>query len=181
MALFDYNHFLEELKEKEDKKEIVERFSKYYGSQDKVSVYNAPFYKDYLAKFDLPLELCIPNDLDDDLFDFDLLAKLTVGSFSSQYKFMLDEDPKKVHLFIKVTSGNQQVTKEISELWSFQILRLFEIYIEEQINLFSMMAEDEDEKRSVLAEQSVRLKMFKDEIAPLVKQEDLNKAIEDLL
>jgi hypothetical protein len=50
--------------------------------------------------------------------------------------------------------------KTVSELWSFQILRLYEIYIEEQINLHILMHEDEEEKSALTQEREMRLKKW---------------------
>ena len=79
--LFDYNEFVKELRSHEEKKEIIEDFSRYYGPQDHVSIYETPFYKDYLSKFVFPFKLVLPEDLEED-FDWDLLAKLVFASFS---------------------------------------------------------------------------------------------------
>lgn len=190
--LFDYNNFIEELKENEKKKEVVEKYTKYYGSQDNVDIYNTQFYKDYLSKFEIPFNLAIPEDLEAE-FDWDLLIRLVAGSFSSNYDLDIDEKSQSipiVHLFITVKRGNESVTKDITELWSFQVLRLFEIYVEEQMNLFSLMKEVEDneddeynegEEEAILAEQKICLAKYKQKVALLMKQFVLNKELEDLL
>jgi hypothetical protein len=183
--LFDYNEFIEELKENDDKKEIVEKYSKYYGPQEKVSIYETAFYKDYLSKFDIPFQLVVPEDIEEE-FDWDLLTRLVVGSFSSNYDLLLDENsqqsPPKVHLYIAVSRDETHVTKELSELWSFQVLRLFEIYIEEQMNLFSLKKEnDEIDEDSILEEQKMIIRKFKRKIAPIINQSSINKEIENLI
>jgi len=47
------------------------------------------------------------------------------------------DDPTKIvyDLTISVKNGDQIVVKKVIELRSFQIMRLYEIYIEEQMNL----------------------------------------------
>ena len=183
--LFDYNKFIEDLKQNDKKKEIVDKYSKYYGPQEKVSIYETAFYKDYLSKFDIPFQLVVPEDLEEE-FDWDLLIRLVVGSFSSNYYLMREENsrqsPPKVYLYITVPRDETHVTKELSELWSFQIIRLFEIYIEEQMNLFSIKQEDDGkDEDSILEEQKMIIKKYKRKIAPIVNLYSLNKEIEDLI
>ncbi len=101
----------------------------------------------------------IPEDLEND-FDWDLLQKLILGSFSSDYEFKADEKKKGMELFLSVRGGDQTVVKTISELRSFQILRLYEIYAEEQMNYFILMHENEDDKTAILAEREMKLKKW---------------------
>ena len=117
--LFDFPAFIEELREKEDKKEIVEKYEKYFW-------------------------------------------KLVIGSFSSDYELKQDDKDEKWELYIAVKSWDQSIVKTVSELWSFQILRLYEIYIEEQMNLQILMNEEEEggEKEALLSERQVRLKKW---------------------
>jgi hypothetical protein len=76
----------------------------------------------------------------------------------------------------------------VSELRSFQILRLYEIYIEEQMNLHSLKAEDENEKNTIDAEREMRLKrrdavrstIDREEVAGKAKEEQKGK-MEDLM
>ena len=185
--LFDYNEFINELRSRDEKKEIIEDFSRYYGPQDNVSIYETPFYKDYLSKFELPFKLVVPEDLYDD-FDWDLLAKLVFASFSSEYELYFEEDEqtsseddRRVCLLISVKRQGDYVVKELSELWSFQVLRLYEIYIEEQMQLFSLMKEDKEEDESVKAQQSFLLRQFRHKINKLMAKTDYDKELEELL
>ncbi|MDR0649968.1 MAG: hypothetical protein LBG59_00740 [Candidatus Peribacteria bacterium] len=116
------------------------------------------WFTEYLAKFSVQPYLT-PEELEDD-FDWDMLQKLVLGSFSSDYELKKDEKKKGFDLFIAVKSGDQSVVKTVSELWSFQILRLYEIYIEEQINLHILMHENEEEKNALTAEREMRLKKW---------------------
>ena len=158
--LFDFPAFIEELREKEDKKEIVEKYEKYFW-KIQWDIKDQIWYTDYLSKFPSQSFLT-PEDLEDD-FDWDILEKLVVGSFSSDYELKEEKD-KWWELYIAVKSWDQSIVKTVSELWSFQILRLYEIYIEEQMNLQILMEEeDEDwewEKDALIAERSVRLRKW---------------------
>ena len=185
--IFDYNNFIKELRKLDEKKDIIENFSKYYGVQNNVSIYETPFYKDYLSKFELPFKLVVPEDSEDD-FDWDLLAKLVFGSFNSEYelyfeedKHMLSEDSRRVCLHISVKRQDEYVVKELSELWAFQILRLYEIYIEEQMQLFSLMKEDEETEESIKNQQRFLLRKFNDKINKLMAKTDYDKELEELL
>lgn len=80
----------------------------------------------------------------DEDFDWDLLLRLILGSFSSDYQLAMNEERNLNDLIITVKNGDQSITKTIAELWSFQILRIYEIYIEEQLNMEILRAEDEE-------------------------------------
>lgn len=156
--LFDFPAFIEELREKEDKKEIVEKYEKYFWPI-KGDIKDQIWYKDYLTQF--PFQSFItPEDLEDD-FDWDILEKLVVGSFSSDYELKQDKE-EWWELYIAVKSWDQSIVKTVSELWSFQILRLYEIYIEEQMNLQILMNEEDEEgeKEALISERQVRLKKW---------------------
>ena len=157
--LFDFPAFIEELREKEDKKEIVEKYEKYFW-KIQWDIKNQIWYTDYLSQFPIQAYLT-PEDLEDD-FDWDILQKLVIGSFSSDYELKQDDKDGKWELYIAVKSWDQSIVKTVSELWSFQILRLYEIYIEEQMNLQILMNEEEEEweKEALVSERQVRLKKW---------------------
>ena len=159
--LFDFPAFIEELREKEDKKEIVEKYEKYFW-KIQWDIKDQIWYTDYLSKFPTQAYLT-PEDLDDD-FDWDILQKLVIGSFSSDYELKQDDKDGWWELYIAVKSWDQSIVKTVSELWSFQILRLYEIYIEEQMNLQILMNEESEdwewEKDALIAEREVRLKKW---------------------
>jgi tRNA A37 N6-isopentenylltransferase MiaA len=98
----------------------------------------------------------IPDELEKD-FDWDLLQQLVLGSFSSDYELKTEKD-QNPELYIAVKSGDQSVVKKVSELRSFQIQRLYEIYVEEQLNLQILKNEDENEKNAIEQERIMRLK-----------------------
>lgn len=156
--LFDFLNFVDELREKEDKKSIVEKYEKYFW-KIQWDIKDQVWYTDYLSQF--PYEpYTTPEDLEDD-FDWDILQKLVIGSFSSDYELKQNNDGL-WELYIAVKSWDQSIVKTVSELWSFQVLRLYEIYIEEQMNLQILMNEDEEdwEKEALISERQVRLKKW---------------------
>ena len=157
--LFDFPAFIDELREKEDKKEIIEKYEKLFW-KIQGDIKDQIWYTGYLSKFPSQAYLT-PEDLDDD-FDWDILQKLVIGSFSSDYELKQKEENGWQELYIAVKSWDQSIVKTVSELWSFQILRLYEIYIEEQMNLQILMNEDDEEweKDALLSEREVRLKKW---------------------
>ena len=159
--LFDFPAFIEELRDKEDKKEIIEKYERFFW-KIQWDIKDQIWYTDYLSKF-WSQDYLTPEDLEDD-FDWDILQKLVIGSFSSDYELKQDEKDGNWELYIAVKSWDQSIVKTVSELWSFQILRLYEIYIEEQMNLQILMNEEneewESEKEALISERQVRLKKW---------------------
>jgi len=180
--LFDFSAFVEELRQKEDKKEIVEKYEKIFWSIE-WQIKDQKWYQEYVKEFD-NLPYSIPEDLKKD-YDWDLLQQLVVASFSSDYEFKADpsKDDKKKELFIAVSKWDQSVVKTVSELWNYQVLRLFEIYVEEQINLHALKYEDDKEKDAIDQERSIRRRKWmaiqetlnKDEVAKQVQKEQSEK------
>ena len=173
--LFDFPAFIEELKEKEDKKEIVEKYEKYFW-KIQGDIKDQIWYTDYLSKFSFQSYLT-PEDLDDD-FDWDMLQKLVVGSFSSDYELKQDNKDGWWELYIAVESWDQSIVKTVSELWSFQILRLYEIYIEEQMNLQILMNDKEEwwERDALISERQVRVKKWNAVLDTLTRWEEAEAA-----
>lgn len=165
--LFDYLAFLEELREhiNPEKRKIIEQWDTISSAR---SIEEEPYYS-YLSRFAMnDLSYKIPVELSED-FDWQLLFQLAAGSFSSDFRLnypdlnnsddfiSADLTPE---LSITVTSGNASLTKNISDLWSFQILRLYEIYTEEQIKLHTLKCGDEEEKIAIDLQREIRLKKF---------------------
>ena len=183
--LFDFQAFIEELREKAEKKQIVEKYEALFGPIQ-WDIKDQIWYTEYLSKFS-PLPYETPEELKND-FDRDLLQQLVTGSFSSDYELKKEEGKAQKELYIAVKSGEQSVVKTISELRSFQILRLYEIYIEEQMNLHTLKSEDENEKNTIDQEREMRLKRWdavlqtidRDELSQKAKSEQANK-MDDLM
>ncbi len=178
--LFDFPAFIEELREKEDKKEIVEKYEKHFW-KIQWDIKDQIWYTEYLSKFPTQSYLT-PEDLDDD-FDWDILQKLVVGSFSSDYELKQDGEDEWWELYIAVKSWDQSIVKTVSELWSFQILRLYEIYIEEQMNLQILMSEEdsewESEQEALISERQVRLKKWNAVIDTMNRSQEAEAAKKD--
>lgn len=153
--LFDFNAFIGELRENPEKKEIIEKYEKAlweiaWWLKEQI------WYKDYLATFS-PKKYLVPDELQND-FDWDLLQQLVLWSFSSDYELKASEWQEIPELYIAVKSWDQSIIKRVSELRSFQIQRLYEIYVEEQINLEILRQWSEDEKNAIEQERIMRQK-----------------------
>lgn len=174
--LFDFQAFIEELREKEEKKQIVEKYEKLFW-EIKGWIQDQERYKEYLESFSI-LDYIVPEELKDD-FDRNILQRLVIGSFSSDYEIKFDKEKKWRDLYIAVKSWDQSVVKTISELRSFQILRLYEIYVEEQMNLHALKMEDENEKNAIDQERSMRINRWKAVLDTIDREEVSKEAKKD--
>ena len=165
LFLFDFPAFIEELRSKDEKKEIIEKYEKYVLNGEKITgdIKDQKWYKDYLSKFQPVPNYKVPEDLEDD-FDWALLFQLIAGSFSSVYRLsypQADEDKSILpELLIKVSHGDATAEKTVSELWSFQVLKLFEIYIEEQIHTLVLTCESSEYEQSINSFRKTNLRKF---------------------
>lgn len=182
--LFDFKLFVDELRNNSEKREIIEKYEEkvesLYGIED---VRDTLFYKEYLSQYNLPKDLNfvlrVPEELYYD-YDWDLLLRLTLASFSSSYTLSLTEQWKQMPVYeieimlqITVKNGSEEATKKLDELWSFQILRLFEIYLEEQMNLATIKKEEEEEEyEAIESERRAYLKNFNKQINAINKEID---------
>ena len=153
--LFDFNAFIWELRENPEKKDIIKKYEAALweisgGLKDQV------WFQEYLINFK-PIKYAVPDELQND-FDRDLLQQLVLWSFSSDYELKKEWDSAIPELYIAVKSGDQSIVKKVSELWSFQIQRLYEIYVEEQLNLEILRHEEENEKTAIESERVMRQK-----------------------
>ena len=184
--LFNFQDFITELKEKHDGEE---KFDKLMESINENSVIeDMPFYKDYLSKFDVEQAFdsyklkAVEEELlsKDDTF---LLFRLIFASLSSSYDILYDYKSHSVDISVSVISGEQSITKKISELWSFQIMRLFEIYIDELIN-FWIKDFDPEEMEDLEKERKLKLIIFEKkmrQISDLHGTEDTLANLDELL
>ncbi len=175
--LFDLKSFMIELSGNSAKSDTTYKYRKIFGSLPN-RIEETLWYNEYVSKFKVDnATYKFPQELKGD-FDWHLLAQLALASFSNRAYFELEQGG--LQLYITVTSGEQSVSKKISELWGFQILRLFEIYTEEQMNLAILCAEDEMEKESIL---NNRDKVYFDYLkssAEIKRKKETEKLLTDL-
>jgi hypothetical protein len=99
--LFDFQAFIEELREKPEKKQIVEKYETVIGAIDG-DIKDQERYEEYVSKFSA-IPYNIPEELKED-FDRDLLQQLVVSSFSSDYELKTEEGKEHKELYIAVKS-----------------------------------------------------------------------------
>ena len=169
---FDYDLFRRELIDDPEKRDLIEKYETKYGVQSDAPLEKHPFYKDYLSRFEIDWDVVPPEGIDISPHECSLLVRLVLGSFSSHYMLSLDEAWKKnpigkvrANLGIMVTNEDNSVTRTLDELWSFQVKRLFEIYVNEQIHLVDLQNESDDDEeideRSVIEkEKEMRIELY---------------------
>lgn len=161
--LFNFDDFIEELRNNEDKQEIIEKYENAFGSLEGKNYTDCPFYKDYISKFEIDEDLMKRIEVPDKLkysFDYELLVRLVAASFSSEYKFEHLDETGTERLKIAVESSGQCIVRSLDELWSYQIWRLFVIYFEEQMNLDIHMSNTVKEREAIMFERVMHLKDF---------------------
>ena len=161
--MFDYQCFLDELRQHENPEKQAVVLRRDLWSQA-LTIVEEPFFREYLSHFS-PIAYHTPEELEGD-YDFNLLLILVAASFSSSYELLYDEN-EQPELLITVSSADQSVTKQIFELWSFQILKLFHIYLEEIINIHSLLVEDEFEAKAIQAERDEKVVNYKSKLYKL--------------
>lgn len=162
MSLFDFGSYIEELRQNAEKKESIEKYESFYGPIDP-DITHQVWYSEYIQHF-FPYYNAIkhPEELEGNDFDCKLLYALVMGSFSSKYELVrpntVSENKEPVELLITASYKGELITKNLEELWSFQIIRLFEIYIHEQIDLQNAMAESAEDYEDIVKERLERIR-----------------------
>ena len=162
MLLFNFEEFISEMREKEDIKEIIEAYEAIYWPIQ-WDIYQQEWYKNYLANFEY-VPYHTPEEMAED-FDRNLLQKLILGSMSTNYELTNNPETNIPDLLITISDENQSITKNLADLWSFQILRLYEIYVEDHMSTQTMFAEEqqaikngETQTNAIQAERDTRLR-----------------------
>ena len=162
IMMFNFQQFIADTRMKEDKSVIIANYEKFYGSLEDLDIKQTAFYKYYLCKFLITEELVslikVPEELRDE-FDWELLVRLVAASFSSQLELISNEDCS-IDMKITVRSGENTVVKKLFELWSFQIARLYEIYIDEALSLFNLIKEEVKDAEAIHGQQFFRVERF---------------------
>lgn len=168
---FSFSIFIEELRENDEKKEIIEKYEKHYGPITG-DIKDQYWYVNYVSTFS-PVEYKTPPEIRDDEYDWLLLEQFIAASFSSEWSFEINDNDE-TEFVVSVASGDKTVVKKISELWGFQISRLYEIYIEEQINLQVLTHENETEKAEIVNQRDTRQQRWPIVLAKLESERNTN-------
>lgn len=180
--LFDFQNILTKQMEKHAGEEKFDRLIE--GTDENSVIEDMSFYKDYLSQFDVVqafdgFNLTAEEESllsRDDLY---MMFRLVFASFSSTYKIIYDKPSNAVDLSITVESDEKSITRNIADLNSSQIKRLFEIYVNE---LFDFNTEDfdPDEIESIGAHRKERLTAFKSNVRELRDQQRKKRLFFDM-
>ena len=94
--LFDFLAFVEELREKPEKKQIIEKYENLCWPISG-NIQDQAWYTEYLSKFET-IDYNLPEELKND-FDRWLLQQLVIWSFSSDYEIKKEEGKKWKELY----------------------------------------------------------------------------------
>jgi hypothetical protein len=169
--MFSFEEYIKELRGNVEKKSLLETFEKNYGNVSP-EIHEQNWYKEYVSKFK-SLNYAVPKEAEKD-FDWDLLLRMAVSSFSSECKLSVVKT--EIELLISVTQGETTVEKKVSELWGFQIHRLYEIYIEEQINLQNLL-QDDLEKTAIDNQRTKRIREWNKNLVFVQSEVELNEIL----
>ena len=162
-SLFDFQDILMNLKQRNEDEEWYDTAMK--GIDENSAIEDLPFYKDYLRKFDVDsafegFELANTDHAICNKNDLLLLFRLIAASFSSTYDILYDKSTNTIDIAISVSANGTGITKKVSELFSIQIITLFETYLNEQLQLFGLQQDPESSSEGMDKEQKIRLKYF---------------------
>ena len=180
--MFDFQGIIAELKEKHNENAKFDKLLEGFNVDSVVE--DMPFYEEYLSKFDVEQAfdgyqlVAEAEDLAsrDDLY---LLFRLIVASLSSSYDILYDKPSNSIDFSVTVTSGEQTITKRVAELWSFQIVRMFEIYLDELVE-FSIGDFNPAEIESFDTERKMRLMVFEKKVRQIRNLQDSDEVLSDL-
>jgi len=151
---FNYRAFIEEAEKKGES--FIADYKRCYGEQIYAPLKEQPWYVDYAKKFDILQGYAVPASIEGN-FDWDILQQITNSSFSSTVEIEPGSEPNQFEMTIWVENGGITVAKRVSELWIFQVHRLFEIYITEQMNLQYLIFTDKNEAAAIMQRRKVQL------------------------
>lgn len=176
--LFNYQAIVEEVREKqqqeqEDDTTPIKILDKISPTSD---IEDLPFYHDYLSRFDVESVFADYHLAAEDgnsvatRDDLLMLFRFVVASLSSSYEIVYDEESNSVDLAITVQSEGVSLTKSIKELYSIQVIRLFEIYLNEQIELYALECDLEEDTEEANEDKRIQERLFKQKVQELRAQ-----------
>jgi hypothetical protein len=161
----------------EAKQDIITNYEQYYGCLP-ASLQELQIYDSYLKKFDVEhISLNFPSELDG-VFNWILLIQLASASFSTEVDFSLAANGK-IEVVLYVEHGGNSITRKLSELSGYLVLRLVQIWVEEQLNLEFFVASDVNEMEAIFAKRGLRLNKFNnlmEKLPYLIPEIETNKS-----
>lgn len=156
--LFSLRDYFKEIRSNAGSQEnFVDKYNSVVQDLSNVtSIKDLNFYKDYLSTFPVR-EVIVPEDMVMD-FDWHLLIRLVFGSLASSGNYIVPEKwEDKLYFQISVETADLKVVKRLDELWGFVVLKLFEIYTKELMELEIVIKESEVEAKAI---QQARFERF---------------------
>ncbi len=141
---FTFEEFFIEMKTENRNEELRERYVSRFGEDSFKGVEDQPWYKN-VSSFEYT-ELGyvnLPKLVSNNRFDIVLLQKLIGCSFSCEGEYRIGTNGL-FELAIEVRHDSQDVSKDLSELDDIQVLKLFEIFFIEQMNLAILLSEEDE-------------------------------------
>lgn len=156
--IIDFQEHIEMLRGDDEKKSIVEEYTKYHPNdfQEGNGIREQIWYKEYVSKFK-PVGITLPLSSKDD-FDWPLFVQLVAGSLSSICEFGYGE--LLPNMKITVETNNNPITKTVADLYGFQVFKLFQIYIEEQMGLQNHIENSKGERQEIEIQRAYKLKKW---------------------
>ena len=183
--VFDYDAFFKQMKKDPKKREAALKYELLFGNQNGLTVQDQPFYKDYLSLFLMPFLVAIPDEGE---HDWGLLLSLIFGSFYSEYTMTLEEEWKQnpvvipmIQLAIMVHFEGEGVTRKLDELFDDQIIRLFEIYVDEQINSAIIRQEEGGGQECIDSQRERRVSLYKKKSLLVLREVKSHIALMELI
>lgn len=165
---------IEDLYKQEDLKETLSQYDFHFGTLKGKDFKESEIYKRYLSQFAALPFTCHDASQYDDIFDWDLLYRFIFASASMEYYFKINKSQDslpQIDLHMVVVKGSedrQRIDKILAELWSFQIIRLYYIFLTEQIELFVISLVEEDDEDSsysqLMKDKIARFQLLKDKV-----------------
>ena len=141
--LYNYKSHIEKMKTS-NARETLEEYVTHYGSQENIDIYDTFFYKEHLAKYDIPFSLSVPRRLKNSC-NWDLFVRLMAASQCSEIIISLDKEwarePTGIPLaHIGLLLGRGCDVAYDKRFKASIITRLHELFVEELMIYFSLIA-----------------------------------------
>lgn len=135
---------------------------------DDMTIGDTPFYKDYLSMFFVEkafdgFELLTNPKLGVTYDDYIMLIRLAVASPSNDFSVTFDKENKNVAFSLLVTKNGETMAKPLLEFNFIIVIRLMEVYLQEQIRFEAMLA-DPAEKKNIERLRFMMKKRFDEKI-----------------
>ncbi|HHT23456.1 MAG TPA: hypothetical protein GXZ87_09155 [Bacteroidales bacterium] len=182
---FDYRSFIKDLKNNPEKKKIIEQYESYCDDQSDIDIHETEFFEDYLSSFEFDdILITIPSGVLSE-FDWDLFIRLVFASYSSFYRFDIEESWKenpqekvKVSLNIVIPGKEGPEITSIDKLETWQFTILLKINVLEQISHFVYMKENENRTgyaNGLAIERKIALKRLNNHLQDIANKAKLFK------